>query len=378
MTKRRSAALIFVLVVSGIVHAQDAPPALFSWLDADLALSLPPTWSVTISSEPMQIRADDGEHQVTITVLPETTATASFYDHLFALMVEAGLSPQSWTQPNWFGRRGGRIEAARGIGMIGRLPDDRVIAIVCECASAQFDDLVTSVHFSASALAEDGRIYPDTPVQGALTADRTEEAWRYSGLAGEVITIAAVDLARPSPTALGLDMEIILYAPDGSELARNDDHSGLDLYGLYDAQIRDLTLPETGEYRIVVRSVQNTIGTYTLGVSAPRLIALDPSGITRISGRIQAVFPRQKWQFEASEGQVLTITMLATSGTLDTLLDLTSPSGRRTAYNDDASDPALGVNAQIVRVQLPRDGIYTLDAARYDGTGTYELIIAAL
>ncbi|PJF24087.1 MAG: hypothetical protein CUN53_19595, partial [Phototrophicales bacterium] len=105
---------------------------------------------------------------------------------------------------------------------------------------------------------------------------------------------------------------------------------------------------------------------------------LDPSGVTRVTGRIQGVFPRQKWQFEAAEGQALTITMLAASGTLDTLLDLTSPSGRRTAYNDDASDPALGVNAQIVRVQLPRDGIYTLDATRYEGTGSYELIIASL
>jgi hypothetical protein len=378
MTRLRSAALILVLLLFGVVHAQESPAALFSWLDADLALSLPSAWNVSTSSEPMQIRAEDGDRRLTVTVLPETTTTASFYDRLFALVVETGLSPQSWTQPSWFGRSGGRIETTRGIGMIGRLPDDRVIAIVCGCTSAEFDDLVASVQFSASALAEDGRVYPDTPVQGTLTAERTEETWLYSGIAGEVITIAAVDLARPSPTALGLDMEIILYAPDGSELTRNDDHGGLDLYGVYDAQIRDLTLPDSGDYRIVVRSVQNTSGTYTLGISAPRLIALDPGGVTRVTGRIQAVFPRQKWQFEAAEGQALTITMLATSGTLDTLLDLTSPSGRRTAYNDDASDPALGVNAQIVRVQLPRDGIYTLDATRYEGTGSYELIIASL
>ncbi|PJF25480.1 MAG: hypothetical protein CUN53_12590, partial [Phototrophicales bacterium] len=260
-------------MLSSIVSAQDSPAALFSWLDADLALSLPPTWSVTTSSEPMQIRAEDGERRLTVTVLPETTTTASYYNVLFALVVEAGLAPQSWTQPNWFGRSGGRIDANRGVGMIGRLPDDRVIAVVCGCTAAQLDDLVASVHFSASALAENGRIYPDTPVQGTLTADRTEESWLYSGMAGEVITIAAVDLARPSPTALGLDMEIVLYAPDGSELARNDDHGGLDLYGVYDAQIRDLTLPDPGDYRIVVRSVQNTTGTYTLGVSAPRPIA---------------------------------------------------------------------------------------------------------
>jgi hypothetical protein len=378
MTRHRSAAFIIVLMLSSAVSAQDAPAALFSWLDADLALMLPPTWSVTTSSEPMQIRAEDGERRLTVTVLPETTSSASFYDSLFALMVETGLSPQSWTQPTWFGRSGGRIDADRGIGMIGRLPDDRVIAVVCGCAPAQFDDLVASIHFSASGLADAGRLYPDVPVQGALTAERVEETWLYNGLAGEMITIAAVDLARPSPTALGLDMEIILFAPDGSELARNDDHGGLDLVGIYDAQIRDLTLPASGDYRIVVRSVQNTTGIYTLGISAPRLIALDPGGITRVNGRIQAVFPRQKWQFEAAEGQSLTITMLATSGTLDSLLDLTSPSGRRTAYNDDAFDPALGVNAQIVRVQLPRDGMYTLDATRYEGTGSYELIIATL
>lgn len=378
MTRLRRAAFVIVLLLSGAAAAQDAPSALFSWLDADLAISLPPNWNVSISSAPMQLRAEDGDRRLMIAILPETTPPAGFYNSLLALVVESGLSPVRWAQPLWFGRGGGRIEADRGIGMIGRLPDDRVIAVVCECASEQFDELLAGIRLSASELADSRHLYPDIPAQGTLTAERTEEAWLYSGSAGEVITISAVDLARPSPTALGLDMEIVLFAPDGSELARNDDHGGLDLVGVYDAQIRDLALPASGEYRVVVRSVQQTSGTYTLGVSAPRRIALDPSGVTRVTGRIQAVFPRQRWQFEGAAGQVLTVTMIATSGTLDALLDLTSPSGRRAAYNDDAADPALGVNAQIVRVQLPRDGIYTLDAARFAGTGSYELIIASL
>jgi hypothetical protein len=47
--------------------------------------------------------------------------------------------------------------------------------------------------------------------------------------------------------------------------------------------------------------------------------------------------------------------------------------------NDDARDTALGLNAQLVQVQMPQDGIYRLEATRYagEGEGAYEIVIVA-
>ena len=50
--------------------------------------------------------------------------------------------------------------------------------------------------------------------------------------------------------------------------------------------------------------------------------------------------------------------------------------GRRLALNDDATeDLTLGNNAQLFRIQLPRDERYILKAGRYEGSGRYELVI---
>jgi hypothetical protein len=79
--------------------------------------------------------------------------------------------------------------------------------------------------------------------------------------------------------------------------------------------------------------------------------------------------------FQASAGDSLTFTMLTTTGDLDPLLELLDPVGRRLAFNDDTNDPDLGVNAQIAGVMLPEDGVYVLEASRYEGTGRYEIVI---
>ena len=45
--------------------------------------------------------------------------------------------------------------------------------------------------------------------------------------------------------------------------------------------------------------------------------------------------------------------------------------------NDDANDPELKINAQLSQVRLPADGIYTIEASRFDGAGSYTITIVS-
>jgi hypothetical protein len=106
-------------------------------------------------------------------------------------------------------------------------------------------------------------------------------------------------------------------------------------------------------------------------------LSVDASGVARATGELDIAFPEALWEINGSAGQVLTITLEATSGDLDPLLRLIAPDGSVIAENDDAEDSALGTNAQIVGVSLPADGLYRLQAARFDGAGGYALTIVS-
>jgi hypothetical protein len=213
----------------------------------------------------------------------------------------------------------------------------------------------------------------DVPVEGALSEAISQQRWTFNAIAGQRATINAVDAVRDS----GLDVAIRLLAPDGSEEAYNDDQQGAELYGVYDAQLPLHPFAASGAYTVVVERVQGE-GTYRLGIIADKAFELSTDGVTRIEGRLQDVFPTQRWAFTGRAGQVFTVTMQAeASSTLDPLLRLLDADGRVVARNDDAADPALGVNAQLVQVALPVDGTYVIEASRFDGEGAYTLVIVA-
>ncbi|MCZ2096580.1 MAG: hypothetical protein LC121_09995 [Anaerolineae bacterium] len=212
------------------------------------------------------------------------------------------------------------------------------------------------------------------PVVGTLSEAAPQQSWTYDGMAGERLTISTVDQTRTDVFQVGLDMALRLIAPDGSELAYNDDQPGDDLFGVYDAQIADFTLPQTGMYTMRVEWRQGQ-GMYTLGVSGGQTLELSTDDVTRLDGVLQDVFPVQDWRFDARAGDVLTITMTTESGTLDPAIVLRDPGGDLIGFNDDAADPELDVNAQLTQITLPVDGTYTLEASRFEGSGRYHIVI---
>lgn len=50
-------------------------------------------------------------------------------------------------------------------------------------------------------------------------------------------------------------------------------------------------------------------------------------------------------------------------------------SGNLIAENDDADDVSLGVDSQLLDIRLPINGLYTIEAIRFDGEGSYTLTV---
>ncbi len=210
-------------------------------------------------------------------------------------------------------------------------------------------------------------------VQGILNEFTPQQTWTFDGTAGQIITITAID-SNPENT---LDVALRLLSPSGTEEAFNDDNITGDLPARSDAQIFAHTLQASGTYFVIVESVSGE-GTYVLGISeGVQNFDLSTEAATTLQGELQDVFPVQRWAFNGRVGQVFTVTMIAESGDLDPMLRLRDASGNILAENDDAADPALGLNAQLLQVALPADGAYTIEAVRFEGSGRYRLVIVA-
>ncbi len=97
-----------------------------------------------------------------------------------------------------------------------------------------------------------------------------------------------------------------------------------------------------------------------------------------VFGTITNQKPKDAYTFDTLAGQIITVDMTATSGSLDALVILLGPDGRLVASNDD--DPAGGTTNSLLEVAAPSDGTYTIIATRYGqvigGTeGNYTLFV---
>lgn len=226
-----------------------------------------------------------------------------------------------------------------------------------------------------STQVEAGRIgathlAPRVEVQGSLSAEVATQTWTFAGLNGERITLTAV---ANDPTS-DLNVALRLLDPTGREVGFNDDHEDLILLNSFDAQIAGYRLTKEGVYTVVVERVDGT-GSYTLGLNKNRSLEFDATVGTSITGTLSEALGVDRWVFNGRAGDHLTITLRAQSGDLDPLLRLLNGNNDVLFENDDADEPALGPDAQLVDVRLPASGVYVIEAARYSGTGRYELTL---
>ncbi|MDX2139809.1 MAG: PPC domain-containing protein [Chloroflexota bacterium] len=397
------ACLLFVLAT---VHAQDNQTIAYSWRDGNVAFAYPAAWSMPVSeTTPTGARlllhesaaASDG---IVIEIEFVNPPSARPFDLMaerlasFGLRAappfEAPLAGITALETTGADANGEQTGIARGTFVA----DERVLLVVAAAPAARgtellahFDTVANSLVASATQmpLQPDGTLYTrmgserlmhDVAGYGSFTLDTAAQMWTFDGAAGDMISLYATDINRSET----LNLRLRLIAPEGTQIAENDNHSGGVFYGpfsLYDAVLSGVVLPIDGVYTLAVEAVFGD-GVYSVGVASAQAIALSSGSSTRVQGRIDDAFAAQSWTFAGSTGQVYTITMLAGEGTtLDTALRLYAPDGALIDQNDDTRDTELGTNAQLAQVTLPQDGIYRLEATRYagGGTGVYELII---
>lgn len=81
-------------------------------------------------------------------------------------------------------------------------------------------------------------------------------SFTFDGTEGETVIISAQAI---NPAAPDLDLKFVVYAPDNTVIARDDDTGAA--YGLGDTDPRaEITLPSTGTYRVEVQSYFRTPG----------------------------------------------------------------------------------------------------------------------
>ncbi|MBL8153866.1 MAG: PPC domain-containing protein [Anaerolineae bacterium] len=132
-----------------------------------------------------------------------------------------------------------------------------------------------------------------------------------------------------------------------------------------------------------------TATTVNSGVKVDPPVAPDLSGTTPtslvagspVAGDITNRQPLQVYSFAGQAGQVISVEMNATSGSLDTLLLLLDPNGNQAAFNDDRERG--NTDAALQNFSLVLNGTYTVVATRYGqilgGTeGEYSLLLSGI
>jgi hypothetical protein len=398
--------VLFIALLPLLAYAQsDAIP--YRWDDGDAALAYPADWLAPVSeindaAAILTLAASDAEESVTITIERIPLPPTRVFDIMAARLAEAGISVAPPTETQLVDivaleTRGQNNANTRAGIARGTTLDDGSALIVIGVASVDqsntllvaYDIITQSLVRGATQLPRipngDGSIYArlgsetltyEQSALGSLSLDAPSQVWTFEGAAGEVVSIFATDINRTET----INLRLSLQAADGTEIAANDNHSGVSFYGLfsiYDAAIADAALPADGIYTVLVERVFGE-GVYSIGVRRAGSVTYDEAVATRIQGAIDDVFAAQTWLFAARADEVYTITMTAAEGTtLDPALRLFAPDGRVIEQNDDARDTALGLNAQLVQVAIPQEGIYRLEATRFagEGEGAYEIVI---
>jgi len=204
----------------------------------------------------------------------------------------------------------------------------------------------------------------------------------YEASSDQTITVVARSVEGD------LDTTIEILDSDGERIAFNDDQdSDRDDLARFDSLIEAQAI-EAGTYTIVVNTFSST-GEGVIEITVETEV--ETAAPTAVPGKdgdaegtevIEASVPDSDTydtEFEGAAGEIVTITVLATDDSLDTVLSLEDSSGNVIAENDDhgTDDPGLGrYDSRIEAFELPDDDTYTIIVRGFaGGGGDFELII---
>lgn len=214
---------------------------------------------------------------------------------------------------------------------------------------------------------------PAQPVSGAFDNVLRQQVWFFEAERGTMIDLTT--FARPD--AFNLDLALRLLEPDGDEAAFVDNMEPTpDRFLLNPSSplLYNFELEETGLYTIIIERINGT-GGYELSFTRQQTLEFAEDNSTTATGQLSDAAPIQRYAFQGRGGQILTITLSTNSPQLDPVLFLRDAQGEIVAQNDNALDPTLRQNAQIIAFELPRNGTYVIEATRFRGFGQYLLAI---
>lgn len=219
------------------------------------------------------------------------------------------------------------------------------------------------VRSGGSAVQQDGLI------SGRLDEANPRDVFTIEGLRGEVIRFEL------SVTAGDLDPVLSVFDNSGGlALHRDDSAAGLGVQ-------QDFTMEKTGRYFVVVArfgyGLGRTAGDYELRMTRKGVLSEGGSTLRyndSVIGTISDTNAEVYYTFQAEQGDILTISMVRSSGTLDPYLQVVDSERFEIAKNDDHSRDTR--NARIEGLIIERTGPYIIVATRYDDSaGSFVLSI---
>lgn len=212
-----------------------------------------------------------------------------------------------------------------------------------------------------------------TLISGTIDDAMPRQVYSLDGTRGAIVRITL------TTTSGNLDPVLTIFNSEGTLILRRDDGAGsLDVQAT-------ITFQNTGTYTLVVGrfgyALGTTSGTFDLslervGVSSQEGSALQ-YGIP-ITNTITNTQPRLFFTFDATEGDVLTISMIRSSGTLDPYIQVLDADRFLVTENDDADGTTR--NARIDNLVVEQTGTYIIVATRYgeasgDSAGSFVLTV---
>jgi hypothetical protein len=217
-------------------------------------------------------------------------------------------------------------------------------------------------------------------ISGEITDAQSALVYPFMGMVDQIIDV----MMTSSDEAL--DPLLIVLTSKGQEIVRNDDESSENRNSV----IRGLRLPESGMYYVVATRYLGRFGlsegSYTLTVDQatttqpPLGFFSTPLIFDKLAaGFLDNISNERTYTFRADAGDVISIDMqrLNADESLNPFLALTDNLGNLLITDDDID--ARNQDARIDEFVLPRDGYYTVIAARYlsgDTTMSGEYTIA--
>jgi hypothetical protein len=210
---------------------------------------------------------------------------------------------------------------------------------------------------------EGGVLGLDSTAEGEY--DDSFHVWRFEGEAGREISVQ-VEATGDSI----FDPYVELYSPNGILLASDDD-SGEGT----DAFIRQVTLPETGTYYILISALSGS-GDFTLTL-APAKPPIS-MGTVRYDQTVTGTLTdndEHAWTLAMQSGDVLNIAVnrATNAPNLDVKVALTDDEGTILASDDDGGGDT---NALIREYPLLVSGTYTIVVSAFSGEGAYTLSVS--